>query len=51
MEETKLNETEEEITRLKKELAEIKEAVCHLKKIFEEKIMGLKRENDFFRRR
>ena len=51
MEEAKLKETVEEITRLKKELAEIKEEVCYLKKIFEEKIVGLKRENDFFWRR
>ena len=46
-----VNCLDEEIEELKAEVAKLKEELSSLSKLFEQRIVDLQRENDFFRRR
>ncbi len=46
-----VNCLDEEIEELKEEVAKLKEELNSLNKLFEQRIVDLQRENDFFRRR
>lgn len=46
-----VNCLDEEIEELKEEVAQLKEELSSLRTLFEQRIVDLQRENDFFRRR
>lgn len=46
-----VNCLEEEIEELKEEVVKLKEELSNLSKLYDQQIVNLQRENDFFRRR